>query len=199
MDVDEISNGPAHDRRPGWSRRVPVAVLVVAVGALLLVRWYTQRSVEPHATAPDATAPAPSATARPTRQERYITLGAVCPPVTDGRHTLTVSFTVENVTSTPVTLVGVGPVLPLGLLRPTGSSVTGGSCGSPAAVAPGGILGRGTSLLVTFLFDLPDTCPQPLPVQADIRVKAGGVEVTDRIGVLSDLGGVAFDTCTQPP
>jgi hypothetical protein len=138
---------------------------------------------------------------------RYVNLGALCPVVTDHRHTLTLSFTVVNLTATPVTVVNltatpvtavaVEPSLPLPGLQLTGSSIAGSTCASPAPAPPGGVLDAGRSLLATFHFTLPDTCPQPLPVRANVRVRADEWVTTDQVGLFSDLGNVPFDTC--PP
>jgi hypothetical protein len=128
---------------------------------------------------------------------RYVNLGALCPVVTDHRHTLTLSFTVVNLTATPVTAVAVEPSLPLPGLQLTGSSIAGSICASPAPAPPGGVLDAGRSLLATFHFTLPDTCAQPLPVRANVRVRADEWVTTDQVGLFSDLGNVPFDTC--PP
>jgi hypothetical protein len=199
MDLDEISNGPERNPRSSRFWVALSAVLLLLAVLALLVRWNGQGS-------PDA---APSATALPGNPPptavlptvptvaRYVNTGTVCPVVTDHRHTLAVSFTVVSLAATAVTVTGVEPVLPVGGLRPVDTAVTGGICASPAAAPPGTTLEPGRTLLVTLRFELPDDCPHPYPVQADVHVRADGPVVTNRLGVLPDLGGIPFDTC--PP
>jgi hypothetical protein len=44
-------------------------------------------------------------------------------------------------------------------------------------------------------FRLPKDCPQPLPVQATVRLRVNQMTGTTTVPVFADLGSVTFDTC----
>jgi hypothetical protein len=111
-----------------------------------------------------------------------------------GPGTLTVSFQLVNAGAAPVRVVAVRPELPLGMLRPTGVSMTGGGgCGRAAQPAGSGPLAAGAAIPVTLTFALLDPCPKPAPVQADVDV--AGNAATVLVPLLVDLGQVSFRGC----
>jgi hypothetical protein len=131
----------------------------------------------------------------------YVSVSAVCPPLTDGRTTLTVRFLLRNVTGLPEELIRVTPELSLGGLRPRGAAVQRGSCahptGKPTAPATNPMPPGGT-LIVSLDFGLPKSCPAPYPIQAVVTVGIGGVLRMDTVALYTDLGSVAFDLCKTP-
>ena len=192
---EEIGQGPdgapvlARLPVPPWWARVLAAVVVALLGWALLV--HQARHAKP-AVASAAPSASPSPTAPVVAD---FNLGTLCRPVTDGRTTLLVSFTVINLSPATVRVTGIEPVLPLGGLRVVSSDVASGSCGAPR-VAPAGLdVVSGASLLVTFRFLLPPGCPQALPVQAGVKVQTQAGVVADVVPVYPDLGSIAFHTC----
>jgi hypothetical protein len=182
MSVDEISGGPRRRPLPSWAFWLCVGVVVAALAAAVLVQ---RRHTHPPAT---AASPVPG----------RVAVDTVCPVTahTDGRRSLTVSFTLGNHGAEAVTVVRVEPVLVLGGLRPVSTATAAGTCERQAPAPEDGTLAPGGSLLVTFQFDVPPgTCPAPLPVQASVRVRAHGTTTVSQLAVLPDLGGVAFDAC----
>jgi hypothetical protein len=195
MALDEIQQGPARQRRrrppPGWLLGVVIAA-VVAVGVWTALRpgSLASPSASP-APAPRPTAVAPS----PSTVAQLVHVGAVCKPVTDGARTLTVSFTVVSLASTPITLADIHPSLPMGGLTTLSSTVEGGTCDAPDPTSAGRRLAPGGSAAVVFTFRLPRECPAPYPVQAYVLVGVGDGVVADGVPVLADLGGVDFTAC----
>lgn len=187
---DEISAGPPE--RPG--RRPPRWIfwlVVTAVAAGVVGVALTQR----HGGSSSVVAPSP-----PITMFGRVRVDTICEVHVDG-DLLTVSFTLVNGTTWPVDLLAVraDPVLP-GLLA-LGSTTKPGTCGQPGPVrgtdtadplAPGG------SVLVTFEFSVPaGTCPRPVPIAADLRVRVGAAESDSSLPVLNDLGGTAFTGCAS--
>jgi hypothetical protein len=132
----------------------------------------------------------------------YVSVGEVCKPVTDGRSALTVRFLLRNVTGLPEQLARVSPELPMGGLRPRGTTVQQGTCakptGKPSAPARNP-LPAGGSLVVSLHFALPKSCPAPYPVQAVVTVGIAGVQRSDTVALYTDLGTLKFDLCTAKP
>jgi hypothetical protein len=131
----------------------------------------------------------------------YVSVRAVCPPLTDGRTKLTVRFLLRNETGLPEELIRVTPELSLGGLRPQGAAVQRGTCahpiGKPTAPATNPMPPGGT-LIVSLEFGLPKSCPAPYPVQAVVTVGIGGALRMDTVALYTDLGSVAFDLCKTP-
>ncbi len=204
---EEIGQGPdrppvlARLPLPPWWARVVAAVVVVVLGGALLLHQTRHAKPRGPSTAPSAapsagSSAASSGSASPTAPVvADFNLGTFCKPVTDGRTTLVVAFTVINLSQATAKVTGVEPVLPLGGLRVVSTDVSGGSCGAPR-VAPAGLdVVSGASLLVTFRFLLPPGCPQALPVQVAVQVQTQAGVVADVVPVYPDLGSIAFHTC----
>jgi hypothetical protein len=194
MGAEEIRGGSEHPLRgPRWL----AVLLMVALGALVLRALTDRAGSEADAPAPRPR-PSPSATAATTAVVNAVTVRQVCEPATDGRTTLDVTFVIENVTTRLLVIDAVTPLLPLDGLRAGGVDYAAGTCERPRPLTGGRVMPPDGGLLVTFHFGLPDTCPQPLPVQATVTVSSTGGFVRDRVSVLNDLGAVAFDTCPTP-
>jgi hypothetical protein len=197
---DELQGGSERGptRLPTWLQALgAVAVLSVA---LLVVRGAV-RSPDPEpAPTPTATstaAPDPVATADESGLAGPLAVGAVCTH-TDGTHSLSVQFQIQNIGVGRVTVLAVRPVLPIGGLRPGKVTLPRSpDCGTPAArtgrstvLPPGGRVGAQLD------FGLPSECPGPYPVEADVDVlMVGESPGTQRLHLLADLGGTKFTTC----
>ena len=199
---DEIGNDappPAHRTRALVAWLVAAAVIVAGVVAL-------RRGVDPVEGRPTASPPAgqmPSLPGQlgpaPTESQPPVLallVSEVCQPLrTDGRTTLTVSFTLTNTLGRPVTLVRIAPVFPLSGLRGLSTDYRAGSCAHPRPPSHTGDVRGGGTLLVVLRLGLPPTCPAPYPVEADLTERRDGRTVTAGVHLLSDLGGVRFTTC----
>lgn len=202
MGVEEISSGPKRERRPwGWA----LVAAVVALGVVLVVtlqRGGSRRTpVAPTPAPSGGVRSAPESTPAPRARSvlTAVDVGSVCPAVTDGRTALDVAFTLVNVSDVPVDVLEVDPLLPLQGLQTLSTSVRGGICGRPDPTPAVGPLQPGEALLVIFRFGLPSACPQPLPVQARVRVRAASQVLTGELAVYADLGAVDFDACGSTP
>jgi hypothetical protein len=196
---EEIGQGPdrppvlARLPVPPWWARVLAAVVVALLGGALLLHQARHAKPKGPSTAPSAASSGSPSPTAPVVAD--FNLGTFCKPVTDGRTTLLLAFTVINLSQATAKVTGVEPVLPLGGLRVVSTDVSGGSCGAPR-VAPAGLdVVSGGSLLVTFRFLLPPGCPQPLPVQVAVQVQTQAGVVADVVPVYPDLGSIAFHTC----
>jgi hypothetical protein len=165
MSVDEVTQGPQAPPRRPWPRWVWVVggVALVVVGALLVVRS------GPMLPAGDARPPA-SVRPSPSTQVPLVAVGVpdVCPGFVSGR-VLTLSFTLQNVSSVPMTIGEVTPSYPLGQM--------------------------GATLAVRFRLALPPECPAPYPVAARVVLQVGDQTVEKDTPVYADLGGIAFPNC----
>jgi hypothetical protein len=214
---DELGRGPSRTAAappsrwaswaawPFWARALAGAGLIAGAIGYGLLRGYGK----PHAPIPSPIPSAPTASAAPALPGTYVRVSRICQPVTDHRHVLTLSFLLTNVADVPVTVSAVQPLLPLGGLDTVSIDIAGGTCSAPE-VAPAGLdLPIGDSLLVTFRFLLPATCPQPLPVQVRALVVSGpassgnqpgapGVTTTrNDLPLFPDLGAIPFDSCPR--
>jgi hypothetical protein len=183
--ADEISGGgPVPTRHPA---RTALVVLVAAVAVVAGIASLRRGIDEPVASAPTPSvrfsAPVPQ-----------LDLGAVCSPVrTDGHSTLTVAFTVRNVSADPVGVVKIVPLLFPGL-RWLETQVQDGSCRAPGADL-GRVPAHGTAL-ATMHLELPQTCPAPIPIEVTVTEQhADGQLVDGRLHLLDDLGALHFTTC----
>ncbi|MDX6211317.1 MAG: hypothetical protein QOF82_404 [Frankiales bacterium] len=131
------------------------------------------------------------------RQTGWVQAHDICPIVTDHRASIAITFILENITPVHLTIAKVMPVLPLKGLRPTGVELHYGLCndrvGSPGLPQPQ--LGAGGTVLVTLNFALPDSCPAPYPVLLRVIMTIDGQRRVEDLPLLSDLGGVRFDSC----
>jgi len=210
-ETDEIASGPAGAPRgsPGrnfaawsWARRAGTVVALVAAAV-----WLT-RSVggagHPAARTtapPTASAPA-TATSSFSLDQAFVEVSEICPPVTDGVHSLVVSFILRNISAVPVAVLSVQPLLPLHGLSAVATDISGGSCARTTGAPAGLALAVGGQVVVSFRFVLPGTCPQALPIQARTQILVGPAQsaagpslVQDDLPVLNDLGAIRFDTC----
>jgi hypothetical protein len=190
---DELRQGPEQGSRlvARWMTTVVLVVLVVA-GAVAVLRNDGSRRAAP------TPQPSNSPTHRPpsANPELLITSSQDVCTKTDHRRTLTVSFGLVNLSSQPVVVEKVKPVLPLGGLRLTHQSIGLASCRRVFGAQESRALTAGGSLVVLFTFDLPKDCPKPLPVEAEVTVSnSDGLRIREPIHVLSDLGGLEFDQC----
>jgi hypothetical protein len=223
---EELGNGPEDEspwsrqlRLPDWARSGWARALagVVVAGVLLVALWQagglgSAASKPAPSTRPSAAAePAGPAEAQPSLlPQDFVAVGEICPPVTDGSHTLVVSFTLKNISSVPVTVRSVQPLLPLRGLDAVSTDIAGGTCAQTTGAPANLVLPVGDNLVVTFRFLLPDTCPKPYPIEAKTQVLVAPVGGSPQpsgapalslhesdVGVFDDLGAIHFDTC--PP
>jgi hypothetical protein len=198
--VEELGQGP--ERRPspaaGWAgsrwraagtgARSVVAVLAgVALGAVVVLGFQNVHGQRP----------TPTHSARPSLPVSAILVAQDICTTFEGS-VLQVSFRIQNAGQTPVSVVGVRPDLPLGMLLTLGTVLTPSACaGGPPGPADG-LLNPGTSQPVTFRLLPLDVCPQAAPVAAAVDV-ANSTPATVSVPVLVDLGSVRFASCpTQP-
>jgi hypothetical protein len=195
--ADEISGGPPAPGR-GRTALITVVVAAVAVAGVLALRRGTDPAPVAGPTA--AVIPPPpleTLTASPGRPPG-LALTEVCQPYgTDGRSSLTVSFTLVNTTSVPIMLVALTPVLPLHGITPRGVEMrTGGCSGTGPRFAAGGRVDVGGTIRATFRFALPAECPAANPVLAGVRERTDPGPVRDwTYTVFNDLGRVPLTTC----
>jgi len=202
VEFEELNQGEPEQEPAGLGPLTWVAVAVGAVLAGVLILVFTGGDEPLDEPVPTAAAlPGPSVRsdlALAFGPGQNLALGRICPAVTDGRKTLTVSFTLVNVGDLNVTLVDVKPVLPMAGLRPRGPNVAGGTCEEPGTDPPGGLLTPGDTQLITMRFRLPAECPQPYPVQARVRLRVNQMVGMTTVSVYDDLGTVDFNSCPVP-
>jgi hypothetical protein len=206
VDYEELTlDGSEPGGSPGLR---PLTWVVLAVGCVLagVVVMLLRPPADP-AAAPPPPSPAVSPPTWPDANlaggrgvnlsSNTLTLGRICTPVTDGRRTLALSFTLVNESSIAITLIDVEPVLPIGGLQPRRPNTAGGTCEHPDTQAPGGLLAPGATQLITLRFGLPEQCPQPFPVQARINLRAQQMVGMTTVAVYRDLGAIDFDSCAD--
>jgi hypothetical protein len=200
--VEELEQGgDLEPSRLGPGAWIGIALAAVVAGAFLLSGpGGGGTDALPSITPPVQTftaepIPGPSVQSLVNDPGASLNIGLVCPAITDGRRSLSVSFELVNIGSTSVTVLGVKPLLPLAGLRPVGTTKSGGSCGEPGRNPTGGILFAGQKELFTMMFQLPKNCPKALPVQASVRLRVNQMVGTTTVPVFSDLGSVEFVTC----
>jgi len=193
-EVEELGHGPERDPSPaaGWLRRrwlalgpgarsTVAAVLGVALGAAVVLGFQNVHGQRP------------TPTARQTIPVSATLLAQDVCTSYDGS-VLQVSFRIVNAGQRPVTIVGVRPDLPLGMLLSMGTTLDSGDC-APGGPGPAdGTLRPGESQPVTFRLLPLDSCPQPAPVAAAVDV-AGASPAIVSVPVLVDLGSVQFVGC----
>lgn len=194
--ADELRRGSEHRSAsvPRWVTAPVIAVLVSAGAVAVLHGGGSLRA--------DA-APSPTPTTSPTRMSESVdpltmitSSDGVCTK-TDHRRSVTISFGVVNLSSVPVVVRKVTPVLPLGGLRLSHQSIGLASCGQLQGTQGTRVLTPGRSLIVLFTFALSKQCPAPFPVQAEVTVsRVGGLrQVGVTVPLLNDLGGLEFEQC----
>lgn len=128
-----------------------------------------------------------------------IALLDTCTIRTDHRDWLIASFELSNILEQPVLLTGLQGHPVRGGLRQTGPARSGGSCARPGKAAARAVIEPMGSRLYTVRWKLPDTCPEPFPLQVRITYQLTGEDLlkSDYITVLKDLGGLGFRQCPQ--
>lgn len=193
---DELSQGTEHRSKvsPRWVSVAVVALFVVASAVTVLQDHGNPRA---HATPPVTPTTGPTRALPSLDPALAITSSQDVCTKTDHRRTLTVSFGLVNLSSEPVVVRSVKPVLPLGGLRLTHQSIGLASCRQVFGASQSRVLTAGGSLVVLFTFELPKACPKPLPVEAEVTVsrRDGSRGIGEPVPVLSDLGGLQFDQC----
>jgi hypothetical protein len=194
MSVDEVTQGPQAPPRRPWPRWVWVAggTALVALGALFVVR---SGPMLPSGNAH----PAASVRTSPTTQIPLVAIGVphLCPGYVTGR-VLTLSFTLENVSTVPLTVSEVTPTYPLGQMQTLESTIVGvGGCDAPDPSVQSHRLEPGASLAVRFRLVVPPECPAPYPVAARALLQIGDQTVEKDTPVYSDLGSVTFPNCPR--
>lgn len=233
---EEISSGPEREPRWAPAGQLPRQVVALrsrceqarAAGARLWARGVRLRRVgagmalavvtaaavwvvdSPPPSGPGSAgrhAPSASPETPVAAGQQYVEVGEVCPPQTDGVGVLVVSFTLRNISGGPVSVRSVQPLLPLGGLDAVSTDISGGTCAATTGAPADLDLPVDGTLVVTFRFLLPGTCPQALPIQARttilvgpaLSVGAGEAPAVSLVnhdaGVLADLGAIRFADC----
>ena len=204
---DELAGGSDRDpvRFPTWVSVVGLA-LAVLVGWFVVARTSGGDGSTPsaHSTSTPSTAsadgprtaPAAVNTGYPPLEGPLRQTGDLCVQ-TPTPGTMVVEFEVENAGLDQVEVLSLSAHLPIGGLDPTGGTAPAKSlCGRPVDPATSTVLQPGERLPVSLGFNLPPECPAPYPVQADVALVArGSTPTTQRLALLSDLGGYDFPTC----
>jgi hypothetical protein len=204
---DELAGGT--DRDPV---RFPTWVSVVGLALAVLLGWFvvartsggdgSTPSAHSTSTASTAsadgprTAPTPVNTGYPPLEGPLRETGDLCVQ-TPAPGKMVVEFEVENASPDQVEVLSLSAHLPIGGLDPTGGKAPAESlCGRPVDPATSTVLQPGERVPVSLGFNLPPECPAPYPVQADVALVArGSTPTTQRLVLLSDLGGYDFPTC----
>jgi len=205
---DELAGGSDQEpvRFPPWVSVVGL-VLAVLVGWFVVARTSGGDGSSPsaHSTSTSSTAsadgprvapPSPVNTGYPPLEGPLRQTGDLCVRTpTPGR--MVVEFEVENAGLDQVEVLSLSAHLPIGGLDPTGGKAPATSlCGRPVDPATSTVLQPGERVPVSLGFKLPPECPAPYPVQADVALVArGSTPTTQRLALLSDLGGYDFPTC----
>jgi hypothetical protein len=198
VEYEELELGGPEDRT-GLSPLAWIALAVACVLAGVMFLIFRGPGEPVAGPVPDVDAsPSGSGLTLAVQPAEKLQLGRICPAVTDGRTTLIVSFNLVNVSTTPITVMDVRPVMPIGGLRPRGPNTAGGTCEHPGSEAPGGLLAPGATQLVTMRFRLPEDCPQAFPVEVRIRLRVHQMVGTTTVPVHSELGSINFDSCPGP-
>jgi hypothetical protein len=200
--TDELDSGPETGARQHLGLWVALMVFGLAMGAWLLVEARSNGggpspSVTPSASLPEGT-PSPSVEQRPGIANAELELGELCPARTDGRVRLSVPFTLVNQSAADLVIMEVVPETPLGGLELLGTRIVPGGCGGGGDALVSGRIPPGTSVRVTFRFALPESCPQPLPLTANVISRVFYVSRSGqltRIPLYPDLGTLDFATC----
>lgn len=128
-----------------------------------------------------------------------IALRDTCTVRTDHRNQLTASFWLNNILDEPVLITSLQGHPPLGGLRQQGQALSGGKCGRPGRSHAKSVIEPLGSRLYTVRWHLPDTCPEPYPLQVRVTYQLAGedLRMSDYVTVLLDLGGIGFTQCPQ--
>ncbi len=176
--------------------RVAGTVVVVAGLVVAVVHGHHSPPRPERAVAPPVQVIEPEATLPADVELVDVRLEALCLPVTDGRDRLTLSFVLSNAGTRSLPVLDVMPLLPLAGLRPVSRAMTFGDCTTVRPAPSDRLLHPDATLRVTFVFGLPPTCPEALPVQAVVRVRRQDHVVDERVPVFLDLSVVRnFAAC----
>ena len=205
---DELAGGTDRDpvRFPTWVSVVGLALAVLA-GGFVVARTSGGDNSTPsaHGTStassastdgPGSAPPSPVNTGYPPLEGPLRQTGDLCVQ-TPAPGKMVVEFEVENIGLDQVEVLSLSAHLPIGGLDPTGGKAPAASlCGRPVDPATSTVLQPGERVPVSLGFNLPPECPAPYPVQADVALVArGSTPTTQRLALLSDLGGYDFPTC----
>ncbi len=168
-----------------------VAVVLVGLGSLLIANGTDATQQQIH--------PVPTLSPTPPIESQPILLDRVCPARTDHRNYLIVSFLVKNVRGTAVRVAAMAGHPPLGGVTQARPTRSGGTCRRPGRAPVRSVIASGGNRLYTIRWDLPDTCPEPYPLQVRVTYQLPGEVVmkSDFVTVLVDLSGIGFLQCPK--
>jgi hypothetical protein len=168
------------------------AVVLIVIGSLVIG----------HGTATSEPRPGPS----PTRQipplpleAPTLTIENACPIRTDHRNELTMSFALRNISSAEATITGLTAIRSPTGLRQIGPTRSGGSCRRTGWQSARESIASGHARIYTVRWALPDTCPEPDPLQVQVTyyLPHKVMEESDNLTVRVDLGGIGFLQCPK--
>ena len=168
-----------------------VALVLIGLASLLIANGTEATEQQVH--------PVPTPTQTIVLDPQPILLSRVCPVITDHRNYLTVSFQVKNVRDVPVLVTALAGHPPIGGVTQAEPARSGGSCRRPGRDPLKSVIDGGGNLIYTMRWNLPDTCPEPYPLQVRVTYQLPGEDVlkSDFITVLVDLSGIGFLQCPQ--
>ncbi len=222
MSHDEVEHGNESEGGPsyGWYLVIAVAVVVALVSMLGRHHPASKASPRPLPTLGAVTTPAPTpppsaaGTPTPVPDPAFAATSAVvvvpsgpagpvrsvavCPATRPTLTSLAVSFVLLNPTAETERVVSITPRTPTAGLRATELFVRTGGCvtdvGTPRIPA-GVAIKPGKSIVVVMRFELPDACPQPVPVGANVTVTGSRGPIVTSLPLFEDLGSVQFQNC----
>lgn len=189
------SGQPSQFVRPAWLGGVLAGISMVLAGC-----GSPAGDAADAASVSDAASPTPAAALPSVRNAtldpgQSLNVSTVCPPVTDGKTMLTVSFEVVNLGDTDVSITGVKALLPFGGMFQHGRTTSGGTCLNTGTGSVAGVVPAGESQLYTMNFKVPPTCPQNQQIQAVISLVTPGGKGQTTVPVLPNLKKMQFDNC----
>ena len=195
---DELRGGTGRElpRFPRWLQAVGALALGLAVVATV-ARGYDSRTADRPPPAATSTPGSAAGRGQPSPVSGPLRAPELCVETTD--RLLTVQFTIENAAINRVTVLSVTAHLPIGGLHAAGVELPSRRfCGRPVDPATRTVLEPGQRVPVTMQFRLPDRCPAPYPVYADVAfVGRSETPGTQQLALLPDLGGYDFTSCAR--
>jgi hypothetical protein len=197
--VDTLDLEPGSQPLPDDPPSSPVRLLLYTLGAALVV-LLGSLLVSTNTEAPtnfDAT-PAPLFSSTPAELQPIV-LRDTCAVRTDHRNVLAASFWLNNILEEPVLITSLQGHPPLGGVRQDGPVLSGGTCRKPGKFNAKAVIDPLGSRLYTVHWKLPDTCPEPYPLQVRVTYQLAGEDLmkSDFVTVLVDLGGIGFVQCPK--
>jgi hypothetical protein len=203
---DGVRRYDEYERPTGWLLIIAVAVLAAIVSMLSRPSHEQDRvtgSPPPVAVQRTPSQAAPTSSVLDdvlSRVSGLVAATGVCPVVTDHRTTMTVSFTMQDITPVREVVRSVTSQDQVLGPRATGVSIRPGSCAAASGqpTPPGNqVLDPGGEELVSLTYALPKTCPAPFPVQVSVGLSIADQPRAEQLVLLSDLSGVSFTTCAS--